>query len=95
MTEAKQKSSKNSPVLSIKKAKGNLENVLKMVENGEFPCKNVLQQIDSVIGLLKSAKNQVVNDHLCCCLENISKTDNVEEKVKEIQDLYKLSNKDN
>lgn len=53
-------------MLSLKKAKGTLETVIDMTEDGVY-CADVAHQINAVMGLLKSANRELMRDHLTCC----------------------------
>lgn len=73
-----------------KQAKGTLEKVCHMIESGVY-CPDVIQQADSVIGLLKSVKREILAGHLdTCAMNNLRK--NKEEAIKELLKIYKLSN---
>jgi DNA-binding FrmR family transcriptional regulator len=82
-------------MINFKKAKSHLEKVIKMTENGEY-CINVMQQNLAVIGLLKSAHQQLMEGHLNTCFKNAMKTNNEKRKqemIEEILTLSKLANK--
>lgn len=81
----------NSPEQSAKSLKlarqsaGTLQKVLSMIEENEY-CPDIIQQIDSVIGLLKSSRKELLTGHLGHCLEkNISR-----DKQKTIDELLKI-----
>jgi DNA-binding FrmR family transcriptional regulator len=76
----KQKSS-----LSIKKAQGTIDKILKMIEEDKY-CPEIIQQIDAAIGLLKSSKKTLLKGHLDHCLQDKMK----ENKVKAIDELIKI-----
>ncbi len=71
--------------ISIKKAKGVVEKVLKMTEEDVY-CPEIIQQIDAAKGLLDSAKKSLLRGHLNHCLEINMK----EDKNKAIQELIKI-----
>jgi DNA-binding FrmR family transcriptional regulator len=75
----KQKSS-----LSIKKAQGTISKILQMIEDDKY-CPDIIQQIDAVIGLLKSSKRTLLKGHLDHCLEdklNENRKNAIEELIK-------------
>lgn len=72
-----------------KQAGGTVEKVYEMIESDQY-CPEVIQQIDSAIGLLKTCKKQLLTGYLQHCLrkqlqENESKT------LEEFIQIYKLS----
>lgn len=73
-----------------KQALGTLAKVIKMIETNEY-CPEIIQQIDSVIGLLRSSKKELLTGHLNHHLTN-QLTENKEKTVKELLKIYKLSN---
>jgi DNA-binding FrmR family transcriptional regulator len=53
-------------ITSLKKARGTLDTVLQMAENGVY-CADIAHQINATMGLLKSANRELMRDHLQCC----------------------------
>ncbi|MCX6383323.1 MAG: metal-sensing transcriptional repressor [Actinobacteria bacterium] len=81
--------------INFKKARSHADKIIKMIEDGEY-CIDVMQQNLAVIGLLKSAHQMLMEDHLNTCFRNAMKTDNDDRKQKMIQEILrvtKLSNK--
>ncbi len=56
---------------------------------GKRYCPEIIQQIDSVIGLLKSARTELLRGHLDSCLSEQLKKDK-EGAVKELLKIYNL-----
>ena len=86
---------KKQILIGLKKAHTSLGKVMKMVEEGEY-CIDVMQQNLAVIGLLKSAHQLMLDDHLSSCFKNAMASNN--EKIKarmteEILKVTKLANK--
>ncbi|MEI8067896.1 MAG: metal-sensitive transcriptional regulator [Candidatus Shapirobacteria bacterium] len=80
---------------NFKKAQSHLGKIIKMVENGEY-CIDVMQQNLAVIGLLKSAHQMLMENHLKSCFSNAIKSGNEEKKeamTKEILKVTKMYNK--
>ena len=77
-------------MINFKKAKSHLEKVIKMVEDGEY-CIDVMQQNLAVIGLLKSAHQQLMEGHLNTCFKNAMKTNNEKRKQEMIEEILKVS----
>lgn len=82
-----QTSNKQKASLSTKKAQGTLNTVLKMIEEDKY-CPEIIQQVDSAIGLLKSVKKQLLIGHFDHCLEEKLH----ENKAKAIDELLKIYN---
>ena len=72
----------------INMAIGSLSKVPAMVEEKHY-CPEIIQQIDSVIGLLKSARAELLRGHLDSCLAERLKSDK-EGAVKELLKIYNM-----
>ena len=82
-------------ITNFKKAHSHLGKIIKMVENGEY-CIDVMQQNLAVIGLLKSAHQMLMENHLKTCFSSAVKSGNKkreEEMIKEILAVTKMFNK--
>lgn len=80
----------NAKALKLsKQAAGTLGKVVSMVEKDEY-CPDIIQQIDSVIGLLRSCKRDLLLGHLDHCLEHKLK-ENKAQTIKELMKIYNLS----
>lgn len=73
-----------------KQALGTLAKVIEMSEEDRY-CPEIIQQIDSVIGLLKTAKRELLAGHLDTCAVHQLK-ENKEKAIKELLKIYNLSN---
>lgn len=85
----------NETIINFKKAQTHLGKIIKMVENGEY-CIDVMQQNLAVIGLLKSAHQKLMENHLKTCFASAIKSGDEsrkEEMTKEILTVTKLLNK--
>ncbi len=51
---------------SLKKARGTLDKVIEMTENGAY-CADIAHQINATLGLLRSGNRELMRDHLQCC----------------------------
>lgn len=77
-------------MINFKKAKSHLEKVIQMVENDKY-CIDIMQQNLAVIGLLKSAHQQLMEAHLNSCFKNAMKTSNEKRKQEMIEEILKVS----
>lgn len=72
----------------INMAIGSVSKIPEMVEGGRY-CPEVIQQIDSVIGLLHSARKELLRGHLESCLAERLKKDK-EGSIKELLKIYNM-----
>jgi DNA-binding FrmR family transcriptional regulator len=79
------KSQKNT-IISLKKAKSSLDNVIKMVEDSRY-CVDIMQQNLAVIGLLKSAHQKLMENHLQTCFKNAMSSNNETLKAKMVKEI--------
>jgi DNA-binding FrmR family transcriptional regulator len=70
-----------------KQARGTLETVVSMIESDTY-CPEIIQQADSVIGLLKSVKRELLAGHLDTCVMHKM----LEDKPAAIRELLKIYN---
>lgn len=77
-------------LINFKKAQGHIEKIVKMVENGEY-CIDVMQQNLAVIGLLKSAHLQILENHLNTCFKVAFSTQNEKKKKEMIDEVLKVT----
>lgn len=70
-----------------KQAHGTLATVAAMIEADRY-CPEVIQQVDSVIGLLQTVKRELLAGHLDTCVVHQMK----ENKKKAIDELIKIYN---
>jgi len=90
MTETKQKT-----LINFKKAQSSIEKIIRMVKDNEY-CINIMQQNLAVLGLLKSAHQMLMENHLHTCFKKAMATRNErrkQEMIKEILKVTKLFNK--
>jgi len=90
MTNEKQKA-----LIGFKKAKSLLEKIIKMTEENKY-CIDIMQQNLAVIGLLKSAHQALMENHLHTCFKNAMASRNEKVKAKMVEEILrviKLANK--
>ncbi|OGZ34145.1 MAG: hypothetical protein A2Y98_02315 [Candidatus Portnoybacteria bacterium RBG_19FT_COMBO_36_7] len=86
---------KQDALVNFKKAHSHLANLIKMTEQGEY-CINIMQQNLAVIGLLKSAHQMLMENHLNTCFKTAMSTKNEKRKqemTQEILGVTRLFNK--
>jgi len=82
-------------LIGFKKAQSLIVKITEMVKANEY-CINIMQQNLAVIGLLKSAHQQLMENHLNTCFKKAMKTRNekrIQEMIDEILKVTKLFNK--
>ena len=86
---------KQDTLINFKKAHSLIAKIIKMIEANEY-CIDIMQQNSAVIGLLKSAHQMLMENHLNTCFKNAMKTKNEKRKqemTREILRVTKLFNK--
>jgi len=76
--------------INFKKARSHIDKIIQMIEDGEY-CIDIMQQNLAVIGLLKSAHQQLMEGHLNSCFKNAMNTNNQKRKEQMIQEILKVS----
>lgn len=82
-------------MINLKKASSQIKKIVEMMEKQEY-CIDIMQQNLAAIGLLKSAHNQLMENHLKTCFSSAMKSSNekIKDKMtKEILKVTKLNNK--
>jgi len=89
------KINKEKTLINFKKAQSLTSKIVEMIENDEY-CIDIMQQNLAVIGLLRSAHEMLMENHLNSCFKNAMASKN-EKKKKEMTDeilkVTKLFNK--
>jgi len=91
----KNKTQKQKTLVNFKKAQSLILKIIEMVENNEY-CIDIMQQNLAVIGLLRSAHQMLMENHLNTCFKSAMATKNEKRKqemIKEILNVTKLFNK--
>ncbi|MBU1160442.1 metal-sensing transcriptional repressor [Patescibacteria group bacterium] len=86
---------KNKILINFKKTQSLLGKIIKMVDSNEY-CIDIMQQNLAAIGLLKSAHQMLMENHLNTCFKKAMQTNNQKRKqemIQEILKVIKLSNK--
>ena len=83
MTPEREKALKN-----LKTAKGQLEGIIKMIEEERY-CIDISNQILASTALLKKANLHILSGHLHSCVKQAMQQGDSEEKLKEIEDVFR------
>ena len=82
-------------LLNFKKARSLIDRIVRMIEEGEY-CIDIMQQNLAVLGLLKSAHQMLMENHLNTCFKSAMASKNEKKKqemVREILGVVKLYSK--
>jgi CsoR family transcriptional regulator, copper-sensing transcriptional repressor len=77
-------------LINLKKANTHLGKVIKMTEQGDY-CIDIMQQNLAVIGLLKSAHQMLMENHLHTCFKNAMASKNEKVKAKMVEEILRVS----
>ena len=80
------KADKEKVALLLKTARGQLDGLLKMVEDDRY-CMDISNQLLATQAILKKSNREVVKAHLGSCVRDAFEKGNEEEKITEIMDL--------
>lgn len=86
---------KSKTLINFKKAQSLIAKITKMIEANEY-CISIMQQNLAVIGLLKSAHQMLMENHLNTCFKDAMAAKNEKKKkemTEEILRVTKLLNK--
>jgi len=81
---------KQKTLINFKKAQSLLGKIIKMVEADQY-CIDIMQQNLAVIGLLKSAHQMLMENHLNTCFKTAMATKNEKRKQEMIQEILKVT----
>jgi len=87
---------KAKTINGIKKVRGQMDLILKMLEEGRY-CVDIIQQCNSAIGMLRQANNTMLESHLQTCGHRMNSKKKVEKEkfIKEIIRACTVSNRKN
>lgn len=82
-------SKKEKALKLAKQARGTLDTVIAMIEENTY-CPEIIQQSDSVMGLLQSVERELLAGHLDTCVMKRMREDK-EGAIRELLKIYRLS----
>lgn len=77
---------RNKAVQSLKTAKGQIEGIIKMIEDDRY-CIDVANQILAAQSLLKKADLMILQGHLRHCVKEACNNNNPDEKIEEVNKI--------
>ncbi len=81
---------KQKALLSYKKASSLLKRIIEMTESDTY-CMDIMQQNLAVIGLLKSAHQTLMENHLNTCFKAAMEKSDAKRKQKMIEEILKVT----
>lgn len=81
---------KKNTLINFKKAQSSISKIIEMIEKNEY-CINIMQQNLAVLGLLKSAHQMLMENHLNTCFKKAMATRNEKRKQEMINEILKVT----
>jgi len=81
---------KEAALINFKKASGLIEKIITMIEGDEY-CINIMQQNMAALGLLKSAHQKLMENHLNTCFRQAMETSTEKRKLEMTQEILKVT----
>jgi CsoR family transcriptional regulator, copper-sensing transcriptional repressor len=81
---------KAKALIGFKKVKSLMEKIIQMTEEGEY-CINIMQQNLAAIGLLRSAHERLMENHLNTCFKSAFTTSNTKKQQQMIDEILKVT----
>ena len=80
------KADRATVVRLLKTARGQMDGVLKMVEEDRY-CMDIATQLMATQSVLRKAEREILKAHMACCVKDALLSDNGEEKLEELLTL--------
>jgi len=81
---------KQKTLVNFKKAQSLISKIIQMVEANEY-CIDIMQQNSAVMGLLKSAHQMLMENHLNTCFKKAMETKNEKRKREMTQEILRVT----
>lgn len=78
-------------VTNFKKVRSLMDKIIQMVEDDEY-CIDIMHQNLAAIGLLRSAHQKLMENHLSTCFKQAMQSDDPEKKQEMIQEILRVIN---
>lgn len=78
---------KKQAIQVLKTSKGQIEGIIKMIEDGRY-CVDISNQLSAVQSLVKKANLLILKQHLNNCVKDAFEKENGEEKVDEVIKVF-------
>lgn len=74
---------------NLKTARGQIEGIIKMIEDDRY-CIDISNQISASTALLKKANMHILSGHLHSCVKHAIETEDADEKINEVEQVLSL-----
>lgn len=82
---------KQRALISFRKAQSSVAKIIQMVEQDTY-CIDIMQQNLAVLGLLKSAHQTLMENHLNMCFKDAMASKNAKKKEEMAKEILKVTN---
>jgi len=82
---------KEKTLVNLKKAQSSVAKIIEMVEQDKY-CIDTMQQNLAVIGLLRSAHEMLMENHLNTCFKKAMASNNEKKKQEMTDEILKVTN---
>ena len=80
------KTEKEKAVLMLKTSRGQIDAILKMIDDGRY-CLDVVNQILAAEALLRKANRLIMQQHMERCVKTAFNKEDVDQKIGEVIDI--------
>ncbi len=81
---------KEKALINFKKANGLISKIVEMIENDDY-CVDIMQQNLAAIGILRSAHEMLMENHLNSCFKHAMQTKNEKKKKEMTEEILKVT----
>ena len=81
---------KEKALINFKKASGSIARIIEMTEQNVY-CMDIMQQNLAVLGLLRSAHEMLMENHLNTCFKTAMQTSNEKKKKQMTDEILKVT----
>jgi DNA-binding FrmR family transcriptional regulator len=81
---------KTKTLINFKKAQSLINKIIEMIESDKY-CIDIMQQNLAVIGLLKSAHQMLMENHLNTCFKSAMASANEKKKQEMVEEILRVS----
>lgn len=80
------KADKNEITALIKTARGQLDGILKMIEDDRY-CIDISNQLSAAQAIINKANKAILSAHMQCCVTEAVESGNAQDKIDELVNL--------
>ncbi len=88
----KQITTHEEEIIRLRRIEGQIRGIQKMIKEKRY-CIDILTQLSSIVGAIKSVENNILERHLKGCVHQSLKKGNKEDKSKKIDEILKALKK--